>query len=110
MAKVGRPKIKIDYELAGKLANIHCTQEEIASHLGVSVDTLQRDVKFCGIYKKGMDEGRMSLRRMQFKAASDGNITMQIWLGKQLLSQSDRQDVTHSGDINFITGRLLKAV
>lgn len=44
--KPGRPKFKIDYELVGKLANIQCTQEEIATFLGCSVDTLQRDDTF----------------------------------------------------------------
>lgn len=48
----GRPKFQIDYNTAEKLAGIMCTQEEIASFLGCSVDTLQRDEKFCGIYKK----------------------------------------------------------
>ncbi len=34
---------------------------------------------------------------MQWKAAKAGNVTMQIWLGKQLLGQKDKSDVT-SGD------------
>ena len=38
--KLGRPKFKIDYETVKKLASIMCTQEEIASFLGCSVDTL----------------------------------------------------------------------
>ena len=42
----GRPKFQIDYETVEKLANIQCTQQEIASFLGCSVDTLQRDEKF----------------------------------------------------------------
>jgi hypothetical protein len=29
------------------------------------------------------------LRRMQFESANKGNVTMQIWLGKQYLGQSD---------------------
>ena len=32
----GRPKIEIDYVTVEKLANIQCTQEEIASFLGIS--------------------------------------------------------------------------
>ena len=35
------------------------------------------------------DLGKVSLRRQQWKAAEKGNITMQIWLGKQLLKQSE---------------------
>ena len=84
----GRPKFKIDYETVEKLSAIQCTQQEIASFLGCSVDTLQRDETFCGIYKKGQESGRMSLRRMQFKLA-EKNPTMAIWLGKQYLGQRD---------------------
>ena len=32
----------------------------------------------------------MSLRRQQFKSAEAGNVTMQIWLGKQYLGQTDK--------------------
>ena len=85
---MARPKFKIDYETAEKLAAIQCTQQEIASFLGCSVDTLQRDEIFCGIYKKGQENGKMSLRRMQFKLA-EKNPTMAIWLGKQYLGQRD---------------------
>ena len=89
---VGRPKIQIDYNTVEKLANIQCTQEEIASFLGVSVRTLQRDEEFCRIYKKGQDNGKMSLRRIQYKLA-EKNPTMAIFLGKQYLGQRDNIDV-----------------
>ena len=88
----GRPKKEIDYTAVEKLANIQCTQEEIASFLELSVRTLQRDEEFCRIYKKAQDNGKMSLRRMQFKLA-DKNPTMAIWLGKQYLKQKDNVEV-----------------
>ena len=95
MAKVGRPKTKIDYELAEKLASIMCTQEEIATMFDCDVRTLQRDEEFCRVYKKGLDKGRMSLRRKQFsKAVNEGNATMLIWLGKQHLGQTDKVENT----------------
>ena len=84
----GRPKFKIDYVMAEKLASIMCTQEEIASFLGCSRDTLMRDEKFCNIYKKGQDTGKMSLRRSQWKLA-EKNTAMAIFLGKQYLGQKD---------------------
>jgi len=97
----GRPKKKIDYELVKKLAYIQCTQEEISSILAISTRTLQRDTEFCRIYKNGMDNGKMSLRRLQWKAAEKGNNTMLIWLGKQYLNQTDKQELAHSGGINI---------
>lgn len=39
--------------------------------------------------------GKASLRRMQFKSAEDGNVTMQIWLGKQMLGQRDKSEIDH---------------
>ena len=84
----GRPKKQIDYNTVEKLASIQCTQEEIANFLELSVRTLQRDEEFCRIYKKGMDNGKMSLRRIQFKLA-EKNTSMAIFLGKQYLGQKD---------------------
>ena len=89
---MARPKFQINYDMVEKLSNIQCTQEEIASFLGCSVDTLQRDETFCGLYKKGKENGKMSLRRMQFKLA-EKNPTMAIWLGKQYLGQRDTVEV-----------------
>lgn len=89
----GRPKFQIDYELVERLAQIQCTQEEIASALGCSTKTLQRDEEFSRIYKVSMDDGRKSLRRLQWDKAKQGNTTMLIWLGKQYLGQRDKQEV-----------------
>lgn len=88
----GRPKKQIDYELAGKLAAIQCTQEEIAGILDISRQTLLKDEQFLYIFRTKKEAGRSSLRRMQWKTAEGGNPTMQIWLGKQYLGQSDKQD------------------
>lgn len=89
----GRPKKTIDYETVEKLAALQCTQQEIASFLKVSADTLQRDERFCGLYKEAIDKGRMSLRRHQWRALEAGNSTMLVWLGKQYLGQRDKFDV-----------------
>ncbi len=86
----GRPKTELDFKKITTLSKIHCTQEEIASVLEISTRTLQRSKEFCRIYKKGMEEGKASLRRMQFAKAHAGNTTMMIWLGKQLLGQADK--------------------
>jgi transcriptional regulator with XRE-family HTH domain len=78
-----------------ELGKIQSTQAELAAVLGCSVDTvkdrLKCDPEFSAAYIKGLESGKASLRRLQWKAALGGNITMQIWLGKQYLAQSDRQ-------------------
>lgn len=95
---MARPKKQIDYDTVEKLASIQCTQEEIANFLNLSVRTLQRDDEFCRIYKKGMDNGRMSLRRTQFKLA-EHNTSMAIFLGKQYLGQKDIVETDNSKEI-----------
>lgn len=94
--KGGRPRIEIDLEELRKLCELHCTDEEIASWLGISVETItnrkQTDEEFIRVYKKGFADGKQSLRRLQWENAKKGNITMQIWLGKQLLGQADKHE------------------
>ena len=102
----GRPKKIIDYDTVERLAAIMCTQEEIANHLDISVRTLLRDDTFCHIYKKGLDEGKMSIRRQQYKSALSGNVTMQIWLGTQYLNQRDRNEITNKETVDKLDSLL----
>lgn len=95
----GRPKKIIDYQLVEDLSQIQCTQEEISQILDISSRTLQKDEEFLRIYKKGIESGRMSLRRMQYKSAMNGNVTMQIWLGKQYLNQMDKMVVDNNAEL-----------
>jgi len=92
----GRPRKKLDVDKLEKLAGIGCTMKEIASVMDVSVDTLERN--YADLIKKGREGFHMSLRRLQYKSALAGNVTMLIWLGKQNLGQSDKAHLTHSGD------------
>lgn len=107
----GRPKFKIDYEAVRKLANIMCTQQEIASFLGCSVDTLQNDEQFSAIYKEGREVGKMSLRRTQWKLA-EKSYAMAIFLGKQYLGQRDNPELdteVDNGVIDELIGALQNA-
>jgi hypothetical protein len=94
---VGRPPIEIDYAACVKLARIMCTHSEIAEVLGVSISTLEHDQQFLQVHKKGIEAGKASLRRMQWKSAEEGNVTSQIWLGKQYLGQRDKRDTEVTG-------------
>jgi hypothetical protein len=100
--KAGRPKRAFDLAEVDKLASLHCTDEEIAAWFGVSPKTIQRRKKnplFAERLERGRAEGKISLRRAQFKKALEGNVTAQIWLGKQILGQRDRWDIDHSGEV-----------
>lgn len=85
---MARPQVEIDESVVEKLASIQCTMIEIAAVVGCSVDTLER--RFADTIKTGRAKGRSSLRRLQWEAAQKGSNAMLIWLGKQLLGQSDK--------------------
>lgn len=74
-----------------KLAGNGCTVEEIESVEGCCRDILYR--RFSDILKKGHDHAKESLRRMHWKSAAMGNATMQIWLGKNLLGQTNKHEI-----------------
>lgn len=107
MAKMGRPPIEINKEMFEKLCSIQCTEEEIAGVFDCSIDTINRwckktyDTTFADIYKKKSASGKMSLRRWQFDTAKRGNATMQIWLGRQYLGQTDKREYEDTGDRNI---------
>jgi hypothetical protein len=85
---MGRPQIEIDEGLVYDLARLHIPTKDIANVVGCSVTTLND--RFRSIIDKGVSEGKNNLRRLQWKAAESGNVTMLIWLGKQVLGQSDK--------------------
>ena len=106
--KKGRPLVDIDWDKVDSMCKIQCTGDEIASVLNIHYDTLHNACK----REKGMNfsdylpqkalAGKASLRRTQWKTATGGNPTMQIWLGKNMLGQTDKHEIDHN--VNDITG------
>lgn len=96
--KKGAPKKEIDVKVLRNLLEIQCTITECAHVLGVSTDTLQRNYK--DVINQGKTMGKVTLRRAQWRNAIEkNNVTMQIWLGKQCLGQSDSPLDEESGTI-----------
>lgn len=95
----GRPKIEINQEVFEGLCRLQCTKVEMCNFFEVDEKTLTRWCKetyglgFSDIREEKASVGKVSLRRMQYRSAESGNVTMQIWLGKQWLDQTDRQDI-----------------
>ena len=102
--KGGRPRILLDLSQVEALAQIGCTLDEIAAVLGVSASTvddrMSKDEGFQASHKKGSEHGKATLRRMQWNSAKEGNVTMMIWLGKQLLGQKDQSRMEATLDVN----------
>ena len=90
---VGRPKkYNLDTKQGEQLAGFGCTDTEIASFFDISRTTLERNYEH--YLTKGRESGKIRLRQYQWSAAKKGNVAMLIWLGKQLLNQSDKQEIT----------------
>ena len=92
---MARPRKVINQKQFESLCAIQCTEEEICNVLDVSEKTL---ISWCNevygesfskVFRQKRDLGKTSLRRNQWKLAENGNSTMQIWLGKQILKQSE---------------------
>ena len=84
---VGRDKSVIPPEEVYKLAQIGCKDKEIAEWFGIDSNTLRYN--FSVELLKGREALKHSLRRAQINVALNGNPTMLIWLGRNLLGQSE---------------------
>jgi hypothetical protein len=97
---MSRPKTKIDVAELEKLCGLQCTDEEIASFLGVSTRTIERRrgvKRFSELMERARAKGRVSVRRNLFRLANAGNIAASIFLAKNLLGYKDVTSNEHSG-------------
>ena len=98
---MARPKkYDIDTEKVEQLAGFGCTNTEIASFFGCSENTIRRS--YGEFLAKGRDKGKIRLRQLQWRAAERGNTTMLIWLGKQVLGQSEKTEHSWENPIDGI--------
>ncbi len=98
---MARPKkYDIDPEQVEKLAALGCTNVEIGSFFGCDESLISKS--YSGNLIKGRAKGKTRLRQMQWKSAEQGNVSMQIWLGKQMLGQSDKQEIEHIRPIDEV--------
>jgi hypothetical protein len=91
----------IDLAELEKLCALHPTDSELASWFNVSTKTIERrksEPAFAEAMERGRARGKLNLRRIQNKMA-ENNAAMAIFLGKNLLGQSDQ--VTLNFDIQI---------
>ena len=90
---MARPKkYNIDTKQLQKLAKFGCTNTEMADFFGCSPDLLEKS--YSDFLTKGRAEMKMRLRQLQWQSATKGNVTMQIFLGKNMLGQQDKIETT----------------
>ena len=106
---MGRPKkYIIDTAEVEKLSSFGCTTREIADFFGCPENVIS------GRYKEFTTKGRTALKKRlrmaQIKAALGGNVVMMIWLGKQYLEQTDKNEMELSVDTAEIATQFAKMV
>ena len=87
---MARPEAQIDEEQLIKLAELHCTYEEIADWFGVDKSTICR--RYATEIKQARARCKCSLRRTQFELAKRSS-SMAIHLGEQHLGQSKKTEI-----------------
>jgi hypothetical protein len=95
---VGRPKIILNLEELERLSRLNCTMPEISAYFDIPLRTLEdkfaNEVDVRKAIEKGRATGKLSLRRRQIQIMEEtNNPTMAIWLGKQMLGQTDKQEI-----------------
>lgn len=95
---VGRPKADIDLVELKKLCTLCCTMPEIAAFFNIPLRTLEdrytHDKEVREAIQQGRELGKLSIRRKQIQLLDNGNATMGVWLGKNILGQRDALDLT----------------
>jgi len=86
--RAGRPLKENDIETVIKLARLHVTTNDIARWFGVDKNTIS--ARFGNEIEQARAETRARLRRKMLQEAMEtGNVTMLIWLSKNMCQMSD---------------------
>lgn len=98
---MGRPKTEYDMVAVRIMGKFKATYATMADYFNVCERTIEREMavedgEFCRVYKKGNADLKLKLSEAQVKLAMGGNVTMQIWLGKQLLNQRDKSEIDNT--------------
>ena len=105
--KGGRPRIVFTEDKWKEFENLcalQCTQLEITEWFGIDQKTFDKLLMkkygkpFSLVFRQKRTKGLISLRRRQFQM-SETIPSLAIFLGKNYLGQSDRQEIEHSGSI-----------
>ena len=94
---MARPtKYNIKGEEVQKLSKFGMTNVEIADFFGCDESLIRKS--YSEYLTKGRAKGKMRLRQLQWQAAEKGNTSMLIFLGKQMLGQTDNPEASEASE------------
>lgn len=103
--KTGRPEAQIDKRIFEAIMGIpFVTYSSACEVLGVSQSTLQRWVhrtygkRFEQVKAEKLEGMKLKLMGKQYELAMKGNVPLLIFLGKNLLGQSDKQEISGNSE------------
>jgi len=97
--KMGRPRVSFDFRQLDELCKLHCTKDEIANILGVSLKSLERRIfeetglTFGSYFKQKSSHGKRSLRKKIRDMAESGHWGAAQHLARHWLGEWDKQEV-----------------
>ena len=101
-----RPKLEINWKEFEACCAMQCTLREIADYFNCSERTIESKVRehyklrFCDTFRRRRQSGLISLRRNLFEM-SKKQPQVAIFLAKNWLGMTDKQEVEHSGNIGI---------
>ena len=101
---MGRPRAEIDWAIVDEYLQAGTDGASIAAAFGINPETLYdacqttHNIGFSDYKQQKRAVGLDNLRVKQYQVAMSGDKSLLIWLGKQYLNQSDRNDVTTQGE------------
>lgn len=96
---MARPIKKVDVKQIETLAAINCSYAEIGAVVDLDPSTLTR--RYAQFIQKGREQGKSSLKRKMWEIAMSGNVSMCIWLSKQMLGYTDKVEQKTDSNIKF---------
>lgn len=93
-------KHDIPPEKVKMLASFGCSYIEIGKYFGCSERVIRR--RYRTEYDQGREEMKLSLRQLQWKHAQKGNTALLIFLGKNFLQQTDKNQVDMTGNLETV--------
>jgi len=87
VSKKGRKRAEIDEKQLIKLAEIGCSTDEMGKFFGVNGSVIRK--RYGELLDQVKVRTKARVRQAQLDAALNGDKVMLIWLGKNMLNQSD---------------------